>query len=707
MTGKYWVKRLAALLLALLMLLALSLPLSAQAAGETGRWGGGQLVAVERNGGVYTAPKPPVSLAAQAADPSFSRAALTARIEDALSAGKLTVNADGHLFVDISPLGISCPNSITSLNDTAQAISDCFSQFTDPDLHPRYYFIKQFRNPSDSIAYYYRPAVTYALRSGRYQFDAITVQAAFTPFSQAALRAELARYDKGIADALADVPPALTPLEKVLFVHDWIARGCEFDNELSNNYERPREPWICHTAYGVLVNGVAVCQGYAYAAFELLNRLGVETINVVSSALGHEWNMVKLDGKWYHMDITWDDLPAGLPGRLASPPKTPYSNDYWGKADHKNLLLSSNGMRGNGHSSWNVGDGYGNNYPAGTDAAYESYFWKNSESAMVYDENAKLWLYTQALSQETRNKLYAYSFPTKSVAKTISLGFSDSWETGGGSSHVTAPYLILYGSKVYYNTPKALRYIDLADGYADRAGPSIGAPAPTGMQSIYDLRLKGDNAELRLRTRNKNGTGFTYSDYDSVRTVRIWEPHVTYDANGGTGASGMQFKTLGVPLTLSGVIPARSGYTFLGWDASRGAAAPSYPAGRANVYTGDADITLYAIWKGYAYTIQCNANGGAGTMPPVSAVYGTEQALPANAFTRDGFTFKGWATSPGGAAVYADRQNVVSLTETEGAAVELYAVWEPAPPPSNWWEGLPGFLLLLMRIFLLGFLWML
>jgi uncharacterized repeat protein (TIGR02543 family) len=212
---------------------------------------------------------------------------------------------------------------------------------------------------------------------------------------------------------------------------------------------------------------------------------------------------------------------------------------------------------------------------------------------------------------------------------------------------------------------------------------------------------------MRLRTRNRNGTGFTYSDYDSVRTVRIWEPHVTYNANGGTGAPRVQFKIMGIPLTLSGVIPARTGYAFLGWDASSGAAAPAYPAGGANVYTADADITLYAIWKGYAYTIHFNASGGEGSMPPVSAVYGTAQALPANAFVMDGFTFKGWATAPGGGAVYADRQSVASLTETQGAAVELYAVWEPVPPQPKWWEGLPGFIQLLLYIFLFGFLWML
>ncbi len=73
---------------------------------------------------------------------------------------------------------------------------------------------------------------------------------------------------------------------------------------------------------------------------------------------------------------------------------------------------------------------------------------------------------------------------------------------------------------------------------------------------------------------------------------------ILYDANGGTGAPAAQTKTRGAALTLSGVKPARDGYTFLGWAASKTAAAAQYQPG--DRYSNDAGVTLYAVWEAAA-----------------------------------------------------------------------------------------------------------
>lgn len=56
--------------------------------------------------------------------------------------------------------------------------------------------------------------------------------------------------------------------------------------------------------------------------------------------------------------------------------------------------------------------------------------------------------------------------------------------------------------------------------------------------------------------------------------------------------------------------------------------------------------------------------------------YDTAKALTANAFTRDKYLFKGWATSAGGSVVYSNGQSVKNLTSAAGGTVNLYAVWE-------------------------------
>ena len=75
---------------------------------------------------------------------------------------------------------------------------------------------------------------------------------------------------------------------------------------------------------------------------------------------------------------------------------------------------------------------------------------------------------------------------------------------------------------------------------------------------------------------------------------------VSYDANGGTGAPAVQTKTHGTALTLSSTKPTRTGYTFLGWAASKTATSAQYQPGGS--YTANAAVTLCAVWKENAPT---------------------------------------------------------------------------------------------------------
>lgn len=88
---------------------------------------------------------------------------------------------------------------------------------------------------------------------------------------------------------------------------------CEVNDYLCDTIVYPEaEPYAeeTHTAYSAFKNGSAVCDGYARAAKLLLNDYGIECDFVVGECIpdgGHAWNLVKLDGEWYHMDVTWND----------------------------------------------------------------------------------------------------------------------------------------------------------------------------------------------------------------------------------------------------------------------------------------------------------------------------------------------------------------------------------------------------------------
>ena len=93
-----------------------------------------------------------------------------------------------------------------------------------------------------------------------------------------------------------------TVYDKIKNVHDYLCANVVYDTTLSRN--------DIHTAYGALVNGVAVCDGYAEGFKMILDELGITT-NVVMNYI-HEWNEVYFNGNWYFVDCTNDDNSKGI-----------------------------------------------------------------------------------------------------------------------------------------------------------------------------------------------------------------------------------------------------------------------------------------------------------------------------------------------------------------------------------------------------------
>ncbi len=175
--------------------------------------------------------------------------------------------------------------------------------------------------------------------------------------------------------------------------------------------------------------------------------------------------------------------------------------------------------------------------------------------------------------------------------------------------------------------------------------------------------------------------GGTFTTNANTMLYAVWEYTpptytISYNANGGSGAPASQTKTYGVSLVLSGVIPTRTNYTFLGWSTSSGAASATYSAGGS--FTANADTTLYAVWK-YTpptYTVSFNANGGSGAPSSQTKTYGVALTLSSVVPTRNGYTFMGWGTSS--KATTASYQPGSSYTGN--GALTLYAIWEAIPP---------------------------
>lgn len=116
-----------------------------------------------------------------------------------------------------------------------------------------------------------------------------------------------------------------------LYLHDEIIKRCRYDSESENML----------SAFGCLVDGKAVCEGYSKAFIMLCAEFGIECVPVIGTTLDsngnaepHMWNLANIDGVWYHFDLTWDDPITSIGDDFVK-------YDYFGisdnliKADHE------------------------------------------------------------------------------------------------------------------------------------------------------------------------------------------------------------------------------------------------------------------------------------------------------------------------------------------------------------------------------------
>ena len=98
-------------------------------------------------------------------------------------------------------------------------------------------------------------------------------------------------------EIMLGVTDEMTTYDKLKYFHDYLITHCESDSEDA----------YANTIYGALVRGKALCEGYAKSFSYLCNKAGIENIIVTGETdTAHMWNMVKIDGNWYHVDVTWD-----------------------------------------------------------------------------------------------------------------------------------------------------------------------------------------------------------------------------------------------------------------------------------------------------------------------------------------------------------------------------------------------------------------
>ncbi|MDO4554145.1 MAG: transglutaminase domain-containing protein [Lachnospiraceae bacterium] len=257
--------------------------------------------------------------------------------------------------------------------------------------------------------------------------------------------------------------------EIVLKVHDYIA--------LHTDYNMAKTPArSSYTACGVLMNGKAVCSGYATAYQLLLYEYGISSEIATSEKMDHAWNLVKLGSKWYHVDVTWDD---------PYPEQKNYVT-YWfflkTDKEFKNHSVSK-------HYSWES-DGI-----KCTSKRYSKLPLSDNKNLFYYDSN---WYYNSKNSSGSTYQYYKYNFTF----------------TNGTRIATSSIPFVKYGSRIYFaSKPYRIASINI-DGTIPKTVKTVSTKRAARLSSMkisknkinytYYLKGKKKKGTVRLTTALKN-----------------------------------------------------------------------------------------------------------------------------------------------------------------------------------------------------------
>lgn len=203
---------------------------------------------------------------------------------------------------------------------------------------------KMWKEIFESDHYLYGTVNTY----GAYSYMQVPNDAVinFTSFTYHTNKSQEEFVDSEVDRVINEIiQPTMSEFQKVKAINDWMVNKTKYSFNANTSV---------HAAYTLFKEGKGVCQAYALAAYRLLEKAGMEAKYVTGNAgsENHGWNLVNVDGKWYHLDITWND---------------PISRTGEDTLSYKYFLISDDAI-GVDHTR----DDRSKAYPKATDSYYEA-----------------------------------------------------------------------------------------------------------------------------------------------------------------------------------------------------------------------------------------------------------------------------------------------------------------------------------------------
>lgn len=177
----------------------------------------------------------------------------------------------------------------------AESHSDTVSFSSDMNVTAEEYCeVYQLIYDDEQALFYIDTKMQYVVNSNTRKIASATV---FYKYSKSETEKMQAEIDAEVDKILAEITPDMTDYDKAKLFNDVLASTVVYDETASN----------CRDIYGVFVDKKAICGGYSKAFSYLCAKVGIETATVTGDADGqaHMWNKVRIDGKWYNVDVTY------------------------------------------------------------------------------------------------------------------------------------------------------------------------------------------------------------------------------------------------------------------------------------------------------------------------------------------------------------------------------------------------------------------
>jgi hypothetical protein len=345
---------------------------------------------------------------------------------------------------------------------------------------------------------------------------------------------------------IAMVDKNWTDVQKVLWINDYICDVYTYDLLTEH-----------HHLDEFISTGKGICEAYANMFTALCQELNIPVSYCYSNELQHIWNVVEIDGHWYHMDTTWNDsftdryefalisteklklaiesLFPGKPYQMYTPKtanSTKYDNAFWGQ------------------------DVYGSMIPWSDYVYYIKDF-------QLYRGNVKN-LYTEVILSLDDTK----------------------WQVEGGYYSCGFNDLIMIGNYIYYNTPNKIIKVSLADKQSTIVYNNSGT-------SLVSIIATSDGIKIG-RNSNMNEDNI---NYEKVNINNVFK--VQYFV--GSSLYSVQYYNKGDSLNVPYNVQA-PGYKFISWDVENGTTIVQNLTVMAEVSNLDEFFSVKFMVDGAVYT---------------------------------------------------------------------------------------------------------